>query len=61
MKLTKSRTDRVLFGVCGGLSKYTGIDSILIRLGFVFGTIFSGSLLLWAYLILALVLRSSDE
>ena len=31
-KLYRSRTDRMLFGVCGGLAKYFGIDSSLMRI-----------------------------
>lgn len=55
-KLTKSLSDRNLFGVCGGLSNYTGIDVSLIRILFVVGAICTGSIVLWVYLILALVL-----
>jgi phage shock protein C len=58
--LHKSKNNRVLFGVCGGLANSMGIDAPVLRLGFVFGAIFSGSLLLWAYLLLALVLPSRD-
>lgn len=57
-KLTKSTTNKVFFGVCGGLSEYTGIDAPIIRLGFILGTIFTGSLLFWIYLILGLILSS---
>lgn len=31
-KLTRSRTDKWLGGVCGGLAEYTGVDATLIRL-----------------------------
>jgi phage shock protein C len=55
-KLTKSTNNRMLFGVCGGLSKYSGIDASIIRLLFIVGTIFSGSLLFWIYLILGFIL-----
>jgi phage shock protein C len=55
-KLTKSKNNRMVFGVCGGLSTYTGIDSSIIRLAFVFGAIFTGSILLWIYLLLGIVL-----
>ena len=55
-KLTKSSNDKVLFGVCGGLGNYLGIDSVLVRLGFIFGAIFTGSLLFWIYLILGIIL-----
>jgi phage shock protein PspC (stress-responsive transcriptional regulator) len=52
----KSKNDRVLFGVCGGIAKTLGIDSPLIRIAFILGTIFTGSLLLWIYLLLGIVL-----
>lgn len=31
-KLTKSKTDKKICGVCGGFAEYFGIDSIWIRL-----------------------------
>ena len=31
-RLYRSRNDRMLFGVCGGLAKYFGIDSSLMRI-----------------------------
>lgn len=31
-KLTRSRQDRKLLGVCGGLAAFFGIDATLIRL-----------------------------
>lgn len=34
-KLTRSRTDKRLFGVCGGLAKYFGMSSTALRLIFV--------------------------
>lgn len=54
-KLKKSKTDKKIFGVCGGIAEYLGIDSIWIRLiwailVFVYGT---GVLL---YLIFALIM-----
>jgi phage shock protein C len=33
--LRRSRTDRVLGGVCGGLGSYLGIEPIWLRLGFI--------------------------
>ena len=59
-KLTKDINNKMLFGVCSGLSNYTGIDTSIIRLGFVFGAIFSGSILFWIYLALALILPKND-
>jgi len=33
--LTRSKSDRMLFGVCGGLAKWLGWDPTLVRVGFV--------------------------
>jgi phage shock protein C len=43
-------------GICGGLGEYFGIDSTLIRLLFVFGAIFTGSALFWAYIIMLILI-----
>lgn len=60
-KLTKSR-NKIMFGVCGGISKYCGIDPTIVRLLFIFGAFASGSLLFWIYLLLAVLMpRSPDE
>ncbi len=34
-RLTRSRTDRLIGGVCGGLGYYFGIDPVIVRLIFV--------------------------
>ena len=34
-KLYRSRSDRRIAGVCGGLGKYLKVDSNIIRIGFV--------------------------
>lgn len=54
-KLFKSRTDRKVCGVCGGLAEYFGIDSTVVRLILVLLVFFAGGGLL-AYLIAALVM-----
>lgn len=55
-RLTKNRYNKMLFGVCSGLADWLNTDPTLVRIGFVIGTLLTGSLLLWAYLILAIVL-----
>ncbi len=51
-KLYRSRTNRVLAGICGGLGNYFNIDATIIRLVFVLLLIFTGILpLLIAYFI----------
>ena len=60
MSLHKSNKNRVLFGVCSGLGENTGIDPAILRIGFILGAIFTGSILLWIYLGLAIVLPTQD-
>lgn len=57
-RLRRSRQERVLFGVCGGLADYFGVDPNLVRIGFVLATLLppvSGISLL-GYLLLAVIL-----
>lgn len=35
-RLYRSRSNRVLFGVCGGLGEYFNIDPVIFRLLFIF-------------------------
>jgi phage shock protein PspC (stress-responsive transcriptional regulator) len=39
-RLTRSRTERMIGGVCGGLGAYLEIDPTLVRLLFVLGLLF---------------------
>lgn len=54
-RLTRTENNKMICGVCAGISKYFGIDPTLIRLGFVVLTCFSGCGLL-AYLIAAFII-----
>jgi len=54
-KLYKSRINRKIAGVCGGLGEFFGIDPALIRLGLVLLVIFGGTGVL-LYVIAALIL-----
>lgn len=56
----RSRRDRVLAGVAGGLGQYFGVDPVLFRLIFVAVTFANGFGLL-AYIILALVVPNRPE
>lgn len=53
--LYRSRTDRWVAGVCGGLGAYFNVDSNAIRAGFVFLAVWQGFGLL-LYLILVIIL-----
>ncbi len=54
-RLYRSRTNKVIGGVCGGLGDYFGIDPVLFRLAFVLLVIMFGTGIL-AYLILWLIM-----
>ena len=41
-KLYRSKSDKMLSGVCGGLASYLGIDSTLVRLATMLIILFSG-------------------
>ncbi len=53
-RLFRSRTDRKIWGVCGGLAKYFNIDPTLVRILFV-ASLFVGTLGFWVYIIMAII------
>ena len=53
-KYYRSRNDRKIWGVCGGLAKYFDVDPTLVRVLAV-ASLFVGTLGFWIYIILALV------
>ena len=59
-RLYRSRTDRKIWGVCGGLAKYFDVDPTIVRVIF-FVSILVGSLGFWAYIILAIVVPLESE
>jgi phage shock protein PspC (stress-responsive transcriptional regulator) len=50
-RLVRSRDDRWISGVCGGVAAYLGVDANLVRLVVVLGTIFGFGSLAIAYLV----------
>jgi phage shock protein C len=42
-KLYRSRTERMVAGVCGGLAEYFNVDATVIRVLFLVLTLFGGS------------------
>jgi len=53
-RLYRSRTDRVLWGVCGGLAKYFDIDPVIIRVIAVVSLLFGGAGII-AYIVMAII------
>jgi phage shock protein C len=58
-KLYRSRTERQISGICGGLGEYLNVDPTIMRIAFVAGFFLTGSLTFWAYLILWIVIPES--
>ncbi|NQV49544.1 MAG: PspC domain-containing protein [Candidatus Marinimicrobia bacterium] len=56
----KSKTDKRIAGVCGGIGAYFGIDSNIIRVLWTVATLGSFGFGVLGYLVLAVVLSESD-
>lgn len=59
-KLTRSRTDKMLGGVCGGLGQYLNIDPTLMRLLFVL-LLLTGSAGFWIYIVMWIIVPLENE
>ena len=53
-KLYRSRTDRKIWGVCGGLAKYFDIDPVIVRVIAVVSIFITGVSII-AYIVMAIV------
>ncbi|MFH1850799.1 MAG: PspC domain-containing protein [Candidatus Neomarinimicrobiota bacterium] len=60
-KIYRSRSQRVLAGVCGGFAEYFAVDVILVRLIWIFLTIFGGSGIIAYVLSLVLIPDESER
>lgn len=60
VKLYRSRTDKMIGGVCSGLGQYLGIDSTIVRLFFVLLALADGIGVL-IYLVLWLIMPSESH
>lgn len=58
-RLTRSRQDRVIAGVCGGLGHYFNLDPVLVRVGFVALTLAAGAGIL-IYILAAIILPEAS-
>lgn len=61
-KLTRSRTDRWIAGICGGIGEYLEIDPNVIRVIWVIFTVVTGFVIgIVIYLLLWLILPESGQ
>ncbi len=59
-RIRKSSSDKMLFGVAGGLAEYFSVDPVLVRLAFVL-SIFAGGVGLIAYIVLAIIMPKQES
>ena len=59
-KLYRSRTDRKIWGVCGGLAKYFDIDPTIVRVIAIASVFFTGSGII-AYIVMAIVVSLENS
>ena len=61
-RLSRSRNERLLFGVCGGLAAYFDIDAALVRIGFVLAGLFppTTAFSIISYAVLTVILPEED-
>lgn len=59
-RLTKSSNNKIIFGVCGGLAEYFGIDATIIRILWFILAIPSFGTLAIAYLISSFIIPEDD-
>jgi phage shock protein C len=59
-KLMRSRDERMIAGVCGGIAEYFEIDPTVIRLAFILGTLLGGPGLI-AYIVCLILMPLEPE
>jgi phage shock protein C len=60
-QLTRSRDDRWIAGVCGGVADYTGIDATVVRLVLVACTILGAGSLIVGYVVAWVLMPGPDR
>jgi len=60
-KIYRSRTQRLMGGVCGGMAEYFNIDVLLVRLAWIIGTLFAGAGIIGYIACLILIPENTDQ
>ena len=60
-KVVRSRTNRVICGVCGGIGEYLNVDPTLIRLGWVVCSMVSCGTGLIVYLVAGIIMPEDND
>lgn len=60
-RITRSRTDRLVSGVCGGLAQYFGLDVVIVRGAFVVLGLINAGIMAIVYLVAVVLLPEESE
>jgi len=60
-KLYRSSRDRKIFGVCGGLADFLGVDATLLRILLIVVAVFSAGSVILVYIIAGFVIPREDD
>jgi phage shock protein C len=60
-KLRRSRIDRMISGVCGGIAQYFNIDPTIVRVVFAIGTVLGVGSPIIIYIVLIFVMPEEGE
>lgn len=60
-RLTRSRDDKWIGGVCGGIAQYTGVDVNLVRIIVAVATLLGAGSLIIAYIVALFLIPLEDE
>lgn len=59
-RLYRTADDRMIAGVCGGLARYFGLDTTLVRMATLLLFLFGG-LSLWIYILMWIIMPKGAE
>jgi phage shock protein C len=60
-KLYRSSRDKKIFGICGGLADYLGVDATLLRILLIVVAVFSAGSVILVYIIAGLVIPKDSD
>ena len=60
-RLHRSRDDRLLFGVAGGLAEFLDVDPVLVRIGWILLTLATVGIAVLAYIVLAVITSNGRQ
>jgi phage shock protein C len=60
-RLLRSKTDRMLAGVCGGLAKYFNLDPVLVRVLAVVSLLIFNIMAVIAYILMIIIVPLEDS